>query len=241
MSAFRGLAAPLGRRECLAVMLGGFAALTGCQKDSPPAAPPLRYLALGDSYTIGEGVASADRWPELLAAELRKGGVAVGAPQIVARTGWTTEELQSAVDAAGLAGPYDLVTLLVGVNNQFRGGTAEAYREPFRKLLGDAIRFAGGKAQSVIVVSIPDWGATPFAAGKDGAGIARAIDAFNTVNKQEASKAGARYVGVTALSREAPQKPDWLAADGLHPSGAMYRAWVERLKPEAVAALMPAP
>lgn len=189
-----------------------------------------RYLALGDSYTIGESVAPAERFPNQLARQL-----GLPAPQIIARTGWTTDELNAAIDAANPQGPFDLVTLLIGVNNQYRGRDAEQYRGEFRTLLQRAIGFAGGDAQHVIVVSIPDWGVTPFAEGRDRAKIAGEIDRYNAINREETSRAGARYADITPISRGSGAA--LVAGDGLHPSGAQYAQWVTRILPEAGAAL----
>jgi lysophospholipase L1-like esterase len=177
----------------------------------------LSYLALGDSYTIGEGVAPADRWPVRLAAALR-----IAPPQIIAKTGWTTDELSAAIDAAAPKGPFDLVTLLIGVNNQYRGRDVANYHDEFQLLLKRSVSFAGGKAQHVIVVSIPDWGVMPFAEGRDRLRIGREIDAFNAVNRAEAAKQGARYADITPVSR---RHPELHASDGLHPSGEMYALW----------------
>jgi lysophospholipase L1-like esterase len=199
----------------------------------------MRFLALGDSYTIGEAVASRERWPEQLAAMLRERGVEVEEMEIVAKTGWTTDELAAAIDAARPVGPFDLVSLLVGVNNQYRGRAVEEYRGEFRRLLDRALDFAGGAVSRVVVLSIPDWGVTRFAGGRDRAQIAREIDAFNAVNRSEALAAGARYVDVTPTSREAATDAGLIASDGLHPSGAMYRRWAELVLPEAMAALGP--
>jgi lysophospholipase L1-like esterase len=195
-------------------------------------------LNLGDSYTIGESVPEADRWPVQLTVMLREKGVAIH-PRIIARTGWTTDELSSAIDAADLAGPYDLVTLLIGVNNQYRGRTVGDYRPQFVALLKRAVEFAGGRADRVIVVSIPDYGVTPYAKkmGRDPATTATELDAFNAAAQEVAKKAGARYVEITAASRTQAADPTMLAADGLHPSGAMYRTWAEKALPEALAAL----
>ena len=193
-----------------------------------------RFLALGDSYTIGEGVAPDLRWPVQLAVSLRGDGIDIGDPQIIAITGWTTGELAAAVDAATFAPPYALVTLLVGVNNQYRGCGLDEYRDQFRALLQRAIGLAGDDAARVIVVSIPDWGVTPFARneGHDAVHIARAIDAFNAAAYAEASHAGAHWVDVTGVSR-APGSQGELVADGLHPSAAQYARWVGAILPVA--------
>lgn len=233
---------------CRLTLLALFVA--GCG-DSRPAAPPTspssapvvdppdapRFLALGDSYTIGEGVAPAERWPVQLAVALRAKGVSVADPTIVAKTGWTTDELSAAMDKAGLTGPYNLVSLLIGVNNQYRGRDAEEYRGQFVALLRRAVELAGGRADRVIVVSIPDWGVTPFAKDRDAAAIAAAIDRFNAINKEETDRAGGRYVEITVASRRAKADPALVAADGLHPSGTMYAEWAAAALPAATAAL----
>ncbi len=188
---------------------------------------PIRYLALGDSYTIGESVAESERWPVQLAGSLRAKGAAIDDPIIVARTGWTTDELNAAIDEKNIQGTFDLVTLLIGVNNQYRGRDIEEYRVQFKALLQRATRFAGGSVSRVIVVSIPDWGVTPFAEGRDRKQIAREIDAFNAVNWEESVRAGAQYVDITPISREVLRYPDLIALDGLHPSALQYKYWVE--------------
>lgn len=195
-------------------------------------ATPPRYLALGDSYTIGEQVDEADRFPNQLARALK-----IPLPPIIAKTGWTTDELNAAIDQANVKGPYELVTLLIGVNNQYRGRDAEQYRKEFAALLQRAIGFAGGNASRVVVVSIPDWGVTPFAASRDRAKIAREIDQFNAINREETARAKARYVDITPISRKAATDSTLVAGDGLHPSGKMYAAWVALIEPEARAAL----
>ena len=202
---------------------------TGPSSSKPAKA---RFLALGDSYTIGEGVAPGERWPDVVAARL-----GIGAPQIIARTGWTTDELNAAIDAANPSGPFDVVTLLIGVNNQYRGRDAEEYRREFAALLQRAIGFAGGVAGRVVVISIPDWGVTPFAAGRDRAQIAREIDRYNTINREETLRAGARYVDITAVSRDAATDPSLIAGDGLHPSAEMYRRWSDLILPHLREAL----
>ena len=186
------------------------------------------FLALGDSYTIGESVNPAERFPVQVATTLK-----IAEPQIIAKTGWTTDELAAEIDRVKPKGPYKLVTLLIGVNNQYRGRSIDEYRTQFVSLLKQAIWFAGGKADHVIVVSIPDWGVTPFAEGRDRAKIAKEIDAFNAVNKKEAKRAGARYADITAISRRATTDPKLVASDGLHPSGRMYSQWAGVIVPIA--------
>jgi lysophospholipase L1-like esterase len=191
----------------------------------------LRYLALGDSYTIGEGVADGERWPQLWAAALARIGNDVEAPRILAQTGWTTDELAAAMDSAGPLGTWDLVSLLIGVNDQYRGRGAEEFAANYAKLLRRAIALAGDRAAHVLALSIPDWGVTPFAkaAGRDRAAVAAQIDAFNAVARAECARQGVAFLDITGLTREAGMDPAMLADDGLHPSGAMYRAWVEKL------------
>ncbi len=201
--------------------------------------PIIRYLALGDSYTIGESVPAEDRWPDqlakLLAADI-EGSLWEG-PQIdllmIARTGWTVKELWEGIQAHPPTGTYDLVTLLIGVNDQYRGYPVDGYREDFRFLLGKAIEYAGGNPRKVIVLSIPDWGVTPFAADRDRQQISKQIDAFNSVNREEAEKASAHYVDVTPISRQAVSDATLIASDGLHPSGKMYALWAQQVLPIA--------
>ncbi len=192
----------------------------------------MRYLALGDSYSIGEGVPEAGRWPVQLAARLRAEGIALEDPLVVATTGWTTDELSAAMDATAFAPPYDLVTLLIGVNNQYRGRSAEDYRGEFRRMLGRAVGLAGGRPGHAQGLSIPDWSVTPFAAssGRDLAQIAGELDVYNAIAADEAKAAGARWVDITGISR---QNPQLLAEDGLHPSAAQYALWMEAALPDA--------
>lgn len=192
-----------------------------------------RFLALGDSYTVGEAVDSMECWPALLVDLLRREALAVADPTIVARTGWTIEELAAGIDAAGLEGEYGLVMLLIGVNNQYRGWSPEEYESHFRDLLLRAIQFAGGEPSRVIVLSIPDWSVTPFADGRDRAAIAAGIDQFSAINKRESHRLGAHCVDVTVISREAADNDALLAGDGLHPSAEMYKRWVQAVAPIA--------
>lgn len=193
----------------------------------------VRYLALGDSYTIGESVQEAERFPNQLASLLSAEGVSTEVT-IIARTGWTTDELWEGIQARTVEPPYDLVSLLIGVNNQYRGYDINQYREEFIFLLNKAIEYAGGDAQRVIVFSIPDWGVTPFAAGRDASKIAAEIDAFNQVNLEESQKAGVHYVDVTPVSRQAVDDKTLIASDGLHPSASMYAQWAELAFPIAL-------
>ena len=214
--------------------------------------PPLRalrYLALGDSYTIGEGVAPNDRWPAQLAHALRGEGVMLGEPKVVAQTGWTTDELWAALDAfdaartaaASPAGAWDFVSLLIGVNDQYRGRGVDGYRGEFVALLQRAIGYAGGRAGRVLVLSIPDWGVTPFAAreGRDAAQVAREIDAFNAEARGACELGGVAFVDVTPASRRRGAEAAMRVDDGLHPSAAMYAQWAALALPVALGMLAP--
>lgn len=225
-------------RRLGAIMLLVLAACTTTPEDSVTAtqeARSVRYLALGDSYTIGESVAVDERWPVRLARELEKAGFGVVEVQIVARTGWTTSELDEGINDAEPQGPFGLVSLLIGVNNQFRGLDIGGYRMELVGLLDEAIDFAGGDPSRVIVVSIPDWGVTPFGASHEPAQVATEIDAFNAIGEEEARRAGAHWVDVTPISRS--DDPGLVTDDGLHPSGAQYAAWVELIFPVVQQAL----
>jgi lysophospholipase L1-like esterase len=189
-----------------------------------------KYLALGDSYTIGEAVAEDLRWPVQLVARLNRREFHFDPPEIIATTGWTTDELAAAMDGkypAGTRADFDLVSLLIGVNNQYRGRTLDEYREQFGALLERALALAGDDPQRVIVLAIPDWGVTPFGAksGRDTAQIARELDAFNAAAAEIARARGVRFVDTSAVSRQ--RGAEWVAEDGLHPSGALYAAWAE--------------
>jgi lysophospholipase L1-like esterase len=190
----------------------------------------IRYLALGDSYTIGESVAEAERWPMQLAHRLRAEDLRTEVT-LIARTGWTTDELWQGMQERTLQPPYELVSLLIGVNNQYRGMDVQEYREQFVFLLNKAIEYAGGRSRRVFVLSIPDWGVTPFAEGRDRARIAREIDTFNAVNREESLRVAVRYVDVAPVSRLARNDASLTASDGLHPSARMYAAWVELAYP----------
>ena len=198
-----------------------------------PSTQSIRYLALGDSYTIGESVAENERWPNQLAAMLSEKNIQTEVT-IIARTGWTTEELWEGIEANPPQGTYDLVSLLIGVNNQYRGYEVDEYRKQFRFLLSKSIEYAGGDANRVIILSIPDWGVTPFAAGRHVDVISKEIGIFNTINQEETESAGAHYVDITPISRQAANDPSLVAFDGLHPSGKMYKLWVEKALPIAV-------
>lgn len=195
----------------------------------------LSYLALGDSYTIGEGVDPAGRWPLQLADALRKGGIALDDPRIVATTGWTTDELDAGIEAAAPQGPFDLVSLLIGVNDQYRGRSVDDYRPRFAALLQRALGFAGNRAQRVLVLSIPDWGVTPFAAeaGRDRIQIGHELDAYNAAAAAICAEHDVAFIDITDLTRTGGGEAVMLADDGLHPSAAMYALWNQRAYPVA--------
>lgn len=192
----------------------------------------LSYLAWGDSYTIGESVAENERWPVQLSKSLTKSGLEVASPQIIARTGWTTDELKARIVSEKITKTYDLVSLLIGVNNQYRGRSVEQFRTEFIDLLETAIKFAGNKPERVFVVSIPDWGVTPFGGKGQNKTISEQIDLFNQVKKQETEKKGVLFIDITPISRQAITDVSLIAEDGLHPSGKMYQQWVEKISPE---------
>jgi len=193
----------------------------------------LRYLALGDSYTIGEGVPAQGRWPHLLAAALRDRGIALQQPQTIATTGWTTDELDAGIDTAAPQGSFDFCSLLIGVNNQYRGRPLDEYSAQFSALLERALAFVNGDSTRVLVLSIPDWGVTPFAADRDAAAIATALDAFNASAAALCRTRDVAFVDITAISRARGAEPAMLADDGLHPSAAMYALWSAQAQPVA--------
>lgn len=186
------------------------------------------YLALGDSYTIGESVLMTENFPGQTVALLREQGFDFKDPEIVAKTGWTTDELQKAIDQHKFLPAYNFVTLLIGVNNQYRGRKVEDYIPEFESLLKQSIQFAGGKNEHVLVLSIPDWGATPFAEGRDRKQIANEIDRYNAANKIISEKYKVNYIDITPGTREAFFDLSLLTADGLHPSGKDYLRWAEK-------------
>jgi hypothetical protein len=197
----------------------------------------LSYLALGDSYTIGEGVEEHDRYPYQLVSLLNQSGaVHFTAPQIIAKTGWTVDELQAGIEAATLKSDgYDLVTLLIGVNNQYRGRPVNDFEKEFEAMLLQAIGFARGKNDHVIVVSIPDWGVTPFAVQRasDQEKVASEIDAYNLAKASICNKHGVKFVEITEDYRKIGAKPEMVVEDQLHPSGLVYARWTTKLLNEA--------
>ena len=202
---------------------------------------PLTYLALGDSYTIGEGVPPERRWPHQLARALRAEAIDLADPLTVAATGWTTDELDAAIDAADPQGPFDFASLLIGVNNQYRGRDVASFVDGVTALLERTIGFTGGRANRVLVLSIPDWGVTPFAAasGRDVAAIAHELDVYNDAARQICDARGVAFVDITPASRDHGAEPGMLAEDGLHPSARMYAEWTRLALPVARRLLQP--
>jgi lysophospholipase L1-like esterase len=207
-------------------------------KPSPVYDDNITYLALGDSYTIGEAVELQRSFPYQLAAQLKLAGHNTSNPDIIARTGWTTGELISTINASGTADKkYSIVTLLIGVNNQYRGNSKDVYRTEFIQLLNTAIKYANGDKKHVFVISIPDWGSTPYASGYDRNKIAVDIDAFNAINKAETDKQGVAYIDITTISKKAATDASLTASDGLHPSAGMYSLWVNAIAPTVLSHL----
>lgn len=203
------------------------------EKDQQQTTKPLSYLALGDSYTIGEGVPEPDRYPNQLVEILNKTGKYTFSPaQIIAKTGWTVDELEAGIQASTIdPNGYDLVTLLIGVNNQYRGRPVEDYQKEFEELLHRAINFARGNKDHVVVVSIPDWGITPFAVskGSDQAKVALEIDAYNAAKKVVCDQLGIHFVEITEHYRKFGAEPEMVVEDQLHPSGKIYQHWAAEL------------
>ena len=191
------------------------------------------FLALGDSYTIGESVATQERFPAQTVTLLKSHGANVAEPQYIARTGWTTTDLQNAINKTNLKPKYDLVSLLIGVNDQYQGLDTAGYRKRFTQLLERAIQLAGNDKTHVFVLSIPDYSVTPFGGASDK--IKNEIDAFNNINKQVTVDYKVNYIDITPVSREAANDQSLTANDGLHPSGKQYLRWASLLE----AAMLP--
>lgn len=185
------------------------------------------YLALGDSYTIGQSVSLDERWPQQLARTLRAHGMPIGDPVFIAKTGWRTDHLKSAIDSAHLKNEFALVSLSIGVNNQYQGQSAQQYAREFEELLLTAIELAKGVKEHVFVLSIPDYGYIPFGKTRQN-DISQALEPFNAINESIAKRLGVKYFNITDISRQGLEQSDLIAYDGLHPSGKMYALWVAR-------------
>jgi len=188
------------------------------------------YLALGDSYTIGESVPQQERWPVQLASRLSGDSLLAEPVRIIARTGWTTGQLLEGIERERIEGPYDVVSLLIGVNNQYRGLDFEIYRKQFKDLLRIAMDQARGREDKVFVLSIPNYGVTPFASSRDTAKIRREIDHYNEVADSICQAYGVAFFNITPISQRAGDEPSLVASDGLHPSGKQYRLWVDHIE-----------
>jgi lysophospholipase L1-like esterase len=238
--------------KLLALIIVGFCFFISCKKgETKPAQPPVvivpvdttvqplqtdtttkYFLALGDSYTIGQSVEDSLRFPVQTAKILRQKSVLFYNPEIIATTGWTTGNLIDRLNSSpSLRSSYDIVTLLIGVNNQYQGKSQSQYNTEFTFLLNKAIQLAGNKKNRVVVLSIPDYSVTPFAAAADKTKIAAEIDAFNAINYQIASSVGVNYLNITGYTRLASNDPSLIAYDGLHPSGKEYKVWADTLAP----------
>jgi lysophospholipase L1-like esterase len=207
------------------------AALLGVSTVFAADAAPLKFLALGDSYTIGERVAPAERWPTQTVALMRTANLSVADPVYIAKTGWTTSELRGGIIRGKPEGPFDIVSLLIGVNNQYRSLSKKLYRQEFAGLLKRAIQLAGNRPNRVFVLSIPDWSVTSFARGQHPRTIAKEISAFNAISRQETDAVHAHYIDITPVSRAAEKDPGLWAEDGLHPSARQYSQWAETVWP----------
>lgn len=191
--------------------------------------PSYSYLALGDSYTIGESVNENDRWPVQLSKKLNAIGIAFSAPEIIAKTGWTTDELKTGIDNQILNYPYDWVSLMIGVNNQYRNRPIENFKEDFETLIDLALSFNGNNKKRLFVLSIPDWGKMPFAKNRNQEQISREIDDFNQVIYEICALKEVLFIDITPLSRRVENHPEWIGSDGLHPSGLQYTEWVNEI------------
>ena len=188
---------------------------------------PIHFLALGDSYTIGQSVSANENWPNQFSAALTLKGINIQETKIIAQTGWRTDNLKSAISQMQPLAGFNLVSLLIGVNNQFQGRSSQAYSLEFEELLKTAIQLAGNSPEHVFVLSIPDYAYTPF--GNGNPVISSQINQFNAINRQIAENHNVKYIDITPISRNGLAQPELVASDGLHPSGKMYSLWVQEI------------
>jgi len=187
-------------------------------------------LALGDSYTIGESVKISERWPHQLLAELRLFGVSAYDPDYIATTGWTTQDLLIGIEKQlNRDKQYNLVSILVGVNNQYQGIPVSTYEPDLREILENALELVDRDSSKVFMLSIPDYAYTPFGKGKEA--ISKEIDKYNEINKRLAQEYHIARVNITPLSRKGLDDPSLVAGDGLHPSAHQYEKWIRKLWP----------
>ena len=189
------------------------------------------YLALGDSYTMGESISKKHTWPKQLVDSLKTRNIFLSEPRIIAKTGWTTDELKKAINDSSLDYPYDWVSLLIGVNNQYRGRDLDEFKLQFESLLFEAIAFSGNRKERVFVISIPDWGSMPFAKDRDPNKIAIEIDNFNQIIYEVCAFENIKFIDITPITRNIYSNPNWIAKDSLHPSKEQYSKWVEKMIP----------
>lgn len=223
-----------GYKYSIFIVILCFSSVFVCQAQNDST---ISFLALGDSYTIGENVSEDQRWPSQLVDSLQKKGIAVQEPHIIAETGWTTDELMASVNQVNPTKNYDLVSLLIGVNNQYRGYDITNYQADFERLLKKAISFAGEKPKRVFVISIPDYGATPFGQQKDPKRITRQLEQYNSIARNICNKYQVSFINVTPHSRKASKDHSLIANDDLHPSGKMYQHWVSKILPVVLSKL----
>lgn len=193
----------------------------------------ISMLCLGDSYTIGEAVETEKRFCNQAIEILKNYELYFNEPEIIAQTGWTTDELASAIQEKKITKKFDIVTLLIGVNNQYRNRSIENFKEEFSSLLQSAISFSAKGKESVILLSIPDWSVTPFIAQdaqkRTAHEVSTQITQFNQVIKETAKELNVAFVDITPISQRAKAERNLIAQDGLHPSGEMYALWAKDL------------
>lgn len=187
------------------------------------------FLALGDSYTIGESVIDSLKWPNILIRQLNNNSYFFEEPKIIAKTGWTSDELITAIDSSNISEKFNYVSLLIGVNNQYRGRNLDNFEKDLKILVQKSIDFAANNPKNVFTLSIPDWGVMPFAKDRDQNQIAFEIDQFNNVIERISNSMDVNFIDITQISRDVKNNPNYIAVDGLHPSGEMYKLWVNEL------------